>query len=67
MNSIKILDFDVEELRVRLQKMTDEALVCSIRAGEHMCSQWANFGNAPREVFVIQLREAREEETAASR
>jgi hypothetical protein len=61
MNSIAFVDFNLEELRARLRKMTDEELLRSGKAGRHMCSPEANFVKPPREVFVIQLRECRAE------
>jgi hypothetical protein len=48
-------DFDVEALRVRLRKMTDEELRKFGRAANYMCSPYANMGKPPRDVFVIQL------------
>jgi hypothetical protein len=54
-------DFDVEALRVRLRKMTDEELRKFGRAANYMCSPYANMGKPPRDVFVIQLAEARAE------
>jgi hypothetical protein len=53
---------DLESLRARLRKMTDDKLQRSIRAGEFMVSPHANFGKAPRQTFVIQLREAKAEQ-----
>ena len=48
---------DLGELRVRLRKLTDEELIRLDKAGRYMCSPHANFGEQPRECFVIQLRE----------
>jgi hypothetical protein len=59
--SIGFDEFDVDALRVRLQKMSDSQLVEFGRAAAVMCSPQANFGKPPREVFVIQLKEARAE------
>ena len=42
-------------------KMTDEELVRFGKAAREVCSASANRGKPPREVFVIQLREAKEE------
>jgi hypothetical protein len=61
MNSIKMIDQDVEELRARLRKMTDEELLRFGKAAQFMVTPWANMGKPPREVFVIQLRECRAE------
>jgi len=52
---------DLDELRVRLRKMSDAELLAFGKAARNMCSPAANMGKPPREVFVIQLREAREE------
>ena len=52
---------DVEELRARLQKMSDAELLRFGKAARNLCSPEANRGTAPRKVFVIQLREARAE------
>jgi hypothetical protein len=52
---------DVEELRKRLRKMSDQELVRFGKAARYMCSPAANFGKPPREPFVIQLNEARAE------
>jgi hypothetical protein len=61
MNSIKMVDFDAEELRTRLRKITDEELLRSGKAGFYICSPEANFGKPPLEVFVVQLTECRAE------
>jgi hypothetical protein len=52
---------DVEEFRVRLRKMTDAQFLRYGKAARYMCSPTAYFGNAPRETFVIRLRECRAE------
>jgi hypothetical protein len=54
-------ELDIDALRVRLQKMSDEQLVKFGKAARFMCSPKANLGQPPREAFVIQLREARAE------
>jgi hypothetical protein len=61
MNEIKLESFDIETLRERLQKMTDAQLLEFGRAARQLCGPEANFGKPPREVFVIQLKEARAE------
>jgi hypothetical protein len=48
---------DLDELRARLRKMTDEELIRRGKAGRYMCSPQANFGKPPLACFVIQLRE----------
>jgi hypothetical protein len=50
---------DIEGLRQRLAKMTDADLRKFGRASKFMCSSGANLGKPPRDVFVVQLREAR--------
>jgi hypothetical protein len=52
---------DVEELRQRLAKMSDAALQGFGAASKFMCSPQANLGKPPRDVFAIQLKEARKE------
>jgi hypothetical protein len=54
-------EIDLESLRARFRKMSDEKLQRDIKAGEYLCSPQANFGKPPRQVFVIALREARAE------
>jgi hypothetical protein len=51
----------VDELRVRLVKMSNADLLRFGRAAAAMGSPEANLGEPPREVFVIQLEEARAE------
>ena len=46
---------DLEQLRARLRKMTDDALVQFGKDAAYMCSPKANRGKPPREAFVIQL------------
>jgi hypothetical protein len=57
MNEIQIHDFDIEQLRARLRKMTDDQLREFGKAAQYMVTPWANLGKPPRDVFVIQLRE----------
>ena len=52
---------DLEELRERLRKMSDEQLRRFSRAAQYMCSPAASGGKPPREPFVIQLEEAKAE------
>ena len=54
-------EVDLEELRERLRKMTDQQLRQFGEAGKFMCSPGANFGKPPRKPFLIQLEEARAE------
>jgi hypothetical protein len=52
-------EIDVGELKARLRKMTDQDLRFG-RAAAYMCSPQANY-HEPREAFVLQLVEARDE------
>jgi hypothetical protein len=58
---------DLDALRARLARMNDAALERFGRAAAYTCSPEASLGKPPREVFVIQLREAREEWRRRSR
>jgi hypothetical protein len=49
-------EIDLDELRTRLRKMTDEDLLRFGKAARFMCQD-----KSAREVFVIQLEEARAE------
>jgi hypothetical protein len=60
-NEIKLESFDIEKLRERLRRMTDEELREFGKAAAYMVSPKANLGKPPREAFVIQLAEARAE------
>ena len=53
--------FNVDELREHLRKMSDAELRTFGQAVQHMVSPKANPDQAPPEVFVIQLDEARKE------
>ena len=52
---------DLEALRARLRRMTDRELLRFGKSARYMCSPEANLGKAPRQAFVVQLREAVEE------
>jgi hypothetical protein len=54
-------ELDPDELRTRLARMTDRALVEFGRAAAYMCTPYANLGQPPREPFVLQLEAARSE------
>lgn len=58
-SGIGMQEFDIESLRMRLQKMTDRQLIEFGKAARFMCVP--DFGRPPRQVFVIQLEEARNE------
>ena len=51
-------ELDLEALRTKLRRMSDDALNSFGQAARYMCSPVANHGRKPRRVFVIQLREA---------
>jgi hypothetical protein len=61
MQSIRLADFDVEGLRTRLTKMSDDQLRSFGKAARYMVSPTANMGNPPLLAFVVQLQEARAE------
>ena len=54
-------DLDVDELRMRLARMTDRALLEFGRAAAYMCTPYANLGKPARKLFVLQLEAARGE------
>jgi hypothetical protein len=60
-NSIQIMNFDIEQLRARLTKMTDIELRQFGRAAAYMTRPRANLGKPPLQVYVVQLEEARAE------
>jgi hypothetical protein len=60
LNSVGFSDPDLETLRIRLRKMNDQELRRFGLAARFMCLPGANLGK-PRQVFVIQLEEARAE------
>lgn len=61
MGSVGFLPFELEEIRARLRKMSDDELLRYGKAAKHMCEPEVNFGGPPNEVYVTQLREARAE------
>jgi len=52
---------DLEQLRTRLERMTNAELLRFGKAARYMCTPQANIGKPPRPEFVIQLHEARKE------
>jgi hypothetical protein len=54
-------EVDLEGLRARFRKMSDEKLQRDIQAGKYLVFPQANFGKPPRQVFVIALQEAQSE------
>jgi hypothetical protein len=58
--SVGFSELNLEALRTRLQKMSDQELLRYGQAAKSMCSPAANSGEPP-ESFLIQLEEARTE------
>ena len=54
-------EVDLEPLRARLREMNDQELRRFGLAAKSMCSPDAYFGQRPRQVFVVQLEEAKAE------
>jgi hypothetical protein len=52
---------DPEAFRARLRRMSERELLRFGRSARYMCSPEVNLGKEPRQVFVIQLREAAKE------
>jgi len=52
-------EFDIQSLQKQLRKMSDKKFLQFGRDAKYMCSPDANLGLPPREVFVIQLKEAK--------
>ena len=52
---------DLEQLRDRLQRLSDTDLIRFGRSAKYRCTPEANLGELPRPEFVLQLREARDE------
>jgi hypothetical protein len=61
MQSIRLTTFDVNALRTRLRKMSDQELRKFGKAARYMVSPTANMGKPPLPDFVLQLEEARAE------
>jgi hypothetical protein len=59
--SIRLTNLDVDALRTRLRKMSDEELREFGKAARYMVSPTANMGKPPLPTFVLQLKEARAE------
>jgi hypothetical protein len=59
--SIRLTTLDVDALRARLRKMSDEELREFGKAARYMVSPGANMGKTPLPTFVLQLEEARAE------
>ena len=52
-------EVDLEELRRRLRRMSDQELKRFGEASRFMCSKRANGNSPPRKPFLVQLAEAR--------
>ena len=61
MESIRLTNLDIDALRARLRKMSDEELREFGKAARYMVSPRANMGKPPLSAFVLQLEEARAE------
>ncbi len=61
MRSVGTSEFNLENLRKHLQRLSDEELIQFGKACRGMLTPQANLGRPPREVFVIQSQEARKE------
>jgi hypothetical protein len=61
MQSIQLATLDVDTLRTRLRKMSDEELRKFGKAARYMVSPTANMSRPPLPAFVLQLEEARAE------
>ena len=53
--------FDADKERERLRKLSDAKLIREGKAARYMCSPAANFGKPPLEVYVVGLRQCKEE------
>jgi hypothetical protein len=62
LSSVGFSDLDLEALRIRLGKMSDQELRRFEPAAKFMCAPGANLGKPSRQTFVIQLEEARAEQ-----
>jgi hypothetical protein len=61
MSSVGFQPLQLDEVRARLQKMSDADLLHFGRAAASLCRPEKQFGRPPRKVFVDQLNEARAE------
>lgn len=66
MQSVGTNEFNLENIRTHLQGLSDEELTRFGKACRDLLTPQANLGRPPREVFVVQLQEARKEWKAAS-
>jgi hypothetical protein len=61
MQSVGASEFNLENLRKRLQRVSGDGLIQFGKSCQELLTPQANLGRPPREVFVIQLQEARKE------
>jgi hypothetical protein len=61
MGSVEFQHFELETLRARLGKMSDQELIRFGRGAASHCRPEDQFGHPLRKVFVEQLQEARAE------
>jgi hypothetical protein len=61
MQSVGTNEFNLGNLRERLQRFSDDELIRFGKECRELLTPQANLGRPPREVFVIQLQEARKE------
>jgi hypothetical protein len=54
---VQILNFNVEDFRKRICKMSDENLREFGKAARYMCSPRAMMGKPPLEIYTMQLEE----------
>ena len=59
--AIQLNPDSLESIRARIAKMSDGEFLRYGTACKSLCDPKANFGEPPRETWVVQLREAREE------
>jgi hypothetical protein len=51
MPGVEVTGFNLEQLRDRLQRMSDDELIRFGKAGRELLTPQANLGRPPREVF----------------
>jgi hypothetical protein len=56
-----VVEFEIERLRARLRAIPDSQLLQVGQAAKMLCSTEINADGPPLELYVVQLREAREE------
>jgi hypothetical protein len=54
-------NFDIDKLRARLRKMSDEQLIEFGKNVRYLCGSKANFGKPASAVWLIQLQEGQAE------